>query len=69
MLKERLTDLLNEYVEEEGTVAQSALRDIMTDLRHIADEKDLDFDYAGVASEEVYNEEKAEKAIGMPFAS
>jgi len=26
----------------------------MTDLRHIADDQDLDFDYAGIASEEVY---------------
>lgn len=57
MLKDRLIELMAEYAQEEGTSAQSALRDIMTDLRHIADDQDLDFDYAGIASEEVYEEE------------
>ena len=61
MLKDRLVDLINEYVEQETCDPQVALRDIMIDLRHIADDRDLDFDYAGIASEEVYNEEKETK--------
>jgi len=54
MLKNRLKELMAEYAQEVGTTGQSALRDIMTDLRHIADDQDLDFDYADIASEEVY---------------
>lgn len=61
MLKDRLIALIEEYAEEEGTNEQGALRDILTDLRHIADDKDLDFDFAGVGSEEVYNEELEEE--------
>lgn len=68
MLKERLNALIEEYVNEEGTDAQSALRDIMTDLRHIADDLNIDFDFAGVGSEEVYNEEKAEAAFAQNIA-
>jgi len=57
LLKKRLNLLLNSYSAEEGTTPQNALRDILTDLRHLADDLALDFDLAGIASEEVYDEE------------
>lgn len=56
-LKKSLNALLNAYSEDQGTTSQASLRDMLTDLRHIADDLGLDFDDAGIASEELYNEE------------
>ncbi len=56
-LRNSLSDLLRDYAENEGTDLQSALRDALTDLQHIADAEQLDWEKALVGSEEVYNEE------------
>ena len=50
--------MIERHAHSEGTTPQCALRDLMTDLRHVADDLGLDFDFAGFGSEEVYNEEK-----------
>jgi len=38
----------------EDITEQSALRDMLTDLRHVAEEMGLDFDFAVEGSEEVF---------------
>ena len=45
-LFQKLDTLIAELAEAEGTTLQSALRDVLTDLRHIAVAKNLDFDFA-----------------------
>ena len=55
--QEMLKKQLMEVVRVEGTCEQFALRDLLTDLRHIANDMDLDFDDALVGSEEVYHME------------
>ena len=44
----------------EGTTEQSALRDLLTDLRHAANELGLDFEFAVEGSCEVYLIEREE---------
>jgi len=60
--RDRLRCLLMQIEDSEGCSAQSALCDIMTDLRHLAVERGLDFDLAGMNSEEVFDEEQAEES-------
>ena len=48
--------IVNTHIAD-GSTLQSALRDILTDLRHVAETIDLDFDLAIEGSEEVYHEE------------
>jgi len=64
MLKNRLADLLNEHMEEQGCDAQSALRDVLTDLRHIAHFSDCDFSMAIEGSQEVEILERLEYLRG-----
>lgn len=45
------------YSASEGCSTQAAMRDLLTDIRHIAQDLDLDFDAAVVGSEEVASEE------------
>jgi len=55
-----LKQLINAVEIFEGTVKQCALRDVLTDLRHVADELKLDYHEAEKGSYEVYLEEKVE---------
>lgn len=48
--------------KREGTEEQFALRDILTDLRHAAEELRLDFEYAVNTSFDVYEEEREVEA-------
>lgn len=56
-MQEQLRVLLQKVEEKDGCGPQEALRDILTDLRHIAKKDGLDFDFAGIGSEEVFDEE------------
>lgn len=62
-IKKLLTDAIMNLVEG-GIEEQSALRDVLTDLRHLSDERELDFHAAVDGSYEVYLEEK-DKQIDM----
>jgi len=53
-----LLNIINAIEVREGTSKQSALRDVLTDLRHIADREGLDFDLAVEGSAEVHAEER-----------
>jgi hypothetical protein len=57
-MQHRLISLIEEIAKEEGTDEQGALRDIMTDFRHIADAYGLDVDKAAADSAEVAKEEE-----------
>ena len=50
-----IEEIMQQYVAE--TSEQSALRDILTDLRHYANANGLDFDFAVDGSLEVCEEE------------
>lgn len=52
-LKDILEGIVNLVVANEGTNEQGALRDILTDLRHISKDKSLNFEMALEGSEEV----------------
>jgi protocatechuate 3,4-dioxygenase beta subunit len=54
-------DLRSCIQNAKGIEEQSALRDLLTDLRHVADDLNLDFDFALEGSREVYIEEKERK--------
>ena len=56
-LKDELAVTLDHFASEGDTDYQSGLRDLLTDLRHIADERGLDFDRAIEGSAEVFAEE------------
>lgn len=56
-MKATLQLLLAQCMTEQGTTPQGALRDVLTDLRHIAHEQRLDFDEAVDGSGEVFDEE------------
>jgi len=62
-IKKLLTDAIMNLVEE-GVTEQSALRDVLTDLRHLSDERELGFHAAVDGSYEVYLEER-DKQIEM----
>jgi hypothetical protein len=55
-----LKKMILEVARVEGTHNQFALRDILTDLRHLCDNMGLDFDQAVEGSEEVYALEASE---------
>jgi hypothetical protein len=57
--QEMLKKQLVEVARVEGTRNQFALRDLLTDLRHIANDMGLDFSDAIVGSEEVYHTENS----------
>lgn len=59
-IKKLLTDTVMNLVEE-GVTEQSALRDVLTDLRHLSDERELNFHKALDGSYEVYLEERNDK--------
>ena len=68
-MKDQLKSLIVKTAEGEGCSAQSALRDILTDLRHIALDDKLDFDKAIEGSKEVVVEERGWSALAVssPF--
>ena len=57
-LRERLKLLLWDYGEAEGTDFAGAFRDVLTDMRHLADERGLDYGERDKAAYQVYLEEK-----------
>lgn len=63
-LQTRLRELLREYAikvlgaGDKDPVQQSAIRDAVTDLRHIADEENLNWDTIMDGADEVYEEEE-----------
>ena len=57
-LRQKLDALVAELAEAEGTTLQSALRDVLTDLRHIAIARNLDFDFADAGAVQVFEEEE-----------
>ena len=59
-LLQKLDALIADFAQAEGTSLQSALRDVLTDLRHIAVAKNLDFDFADQGAVEVFEEEQEE---------
>lgn len=59
-LLEKLDTLIAELANAEGTTLQSALRDVLTDLRHIAVAKNLDFELADQGAVQVFEEEQEE---------
>lgn len=56
-MQHRLANLIQEIAKEGGTDEQGALRDIMTDFRHIAELYSLDIEQAVEGSKAVYAEE------------
>jgi len=64
----QLRDMIAEVAAREGTGRQQALRDVLTDLRHVADSEGLDFDGAVVGSADVYMEELAEGELARGIA-
>jgi len=56
-LKQNLINQINLIASIEGTEEQCALRDLLTDLRHVANELGLDFEFADSGSFDVYHEE------------
>ena len=58
--KQELEKLLSLWTDREGCGPQDMLRDILTDLMHIADEQDLDFYGAISGASEVFLEERDE---------
>ena len=55
-----LEKLVQAYMKRDGSAAQSALRDIMTDCRHLIDKKNYDQFDMKLNSDEVYLEEREE---------
>lgn len=58
--KAALKRLLTRYAKTQDCDPQSAMRDLLTDLRHLADEEELDLYAAFDGSYEAYLEERAE---------
>jgi hypothetical protein len=48
---------VEEYAQNEGTNFECAFRDALTDMKHIADEKGIDFDWTMGRALEVADEE------------
>jgi len=61
--KATLKSVVEEYDDREGCGRQSALRDLLTDLRHLADDLGLDIHAALDGSYEVYLEERETKEL------
>lgn len=55
--QEELLLIMERIVRDEGTTMQNALRDLLTDLWHVADQQSLDIELAIDGSEEVFEEE------------
>ncbi len=60
-MKTHLKQMIERWADNEGTTYQGALRDLLTDMRHIAEEVGLDFDAAVDGSADVFDEEHKER--------
>lgn len=58
VLKENLQKLIERYMDSEGILIISAVRDILTDLCHICAEEKLNIDDIFASAKEVAEEEK-----------
>ena len=62
MLKDDTMHLLEKTIDKYGTAGdtctESAIRDLLTDLRHYCDQHEIDFDYSLEGSLDVYLEEQ-----------
>jgi len=56
--KERLFDLIQYYINKDEIDEQTALRDLLTDVWHVADALELDIYSAISGAKDVYIEEK-----------
>lgn len=56
--QKKLWALIAQIAKDEGTDYQGALRDLVTDLMHLADAQDLNFEGAVDGAEEVYAQEQ-----------
>jgi hypothetical protein len=61
-LRQALMPILDEYETEQGCSSFSAMRDLLIDIRHICDEKEIDYHVCQDASYGVYLEEKQDYA-------
>jgi hypothetical protein len=55
-IKLKLIKLLTEHADQVGTDIHGAIRDFITDLHHLADEHQVNFDLVLEGAEEVYQE-------------
>ena len=60
-MRDRLESIMARWAVTENCGPQDMLRDVLTDLRHIAEDEGLDFDQAVEGSLEVYEEEKKDE--------
>jgi hypothetical protein len=58
VMKKQIRDMIIGTAAQEGTTEQCALRDLLTDVRHVVDELGLDLHEALDGSYQVYLEEK-----------
>jgi hypothetical protein len=58
-LKKDLLTAIRKQEKKEGTDILGAFRDALTDMRHIAEDENIDFDLLTASALEVYKEEKA----------
>ena len=56
-LRAMLEKLLETYLVEGNTTPEGAMRDVLTDLMHISQNEELDFDTILSGAEQVYQEE------------
>lgn len=56
--QKKLAELVQQFADNEAPSIQSAFRDLLTDMRHVADHLGVDFFFAIDGSYEVYLEEK-----------
>jgi len=60
--QKELVDMVEHFISSDTGAddKQSAFRDLLTDLRHVADHLEVDFNFALDGSYEVYLQEKGE---------
>lgn len=56
-LRDHIEDLASQVADSDGTDFRGALRDILTDIWHVAHEKGFDIDELFRGSVDVFNEE------------
>jgi hypothetical protein len=66
-MKNILFGIIQDNAEREGCSWQNSLRDVLTDLRHVAKDQGLDFIVADASAGVVYQEEQAAVATLLRF--
>ena len=56
-MQQILHDTLTQYAKEEGTTLQNAVRDLLADLHHYSDKREVDFQLAQDSADELYNDQ------------